>query len=147
MAEDAVVVRRSIAVSPARLYRAWTEPQELARWMSPVGRAEVEVDLRVGGSLRVAMIGDGRRIEHTGQFLELVPPHRLAFTWTSAFTGGRLTRVTVDLARTDAGTDITIRHDLLPGDARHSHASGWGAMLARLEALAAAAEEEEHATR
>src|ERR687895_19091 len=87
-ANDAIVIHRTIAASPERLFRAFTRPEQLARWMSPVGHAEVEVDLRLGGALRVAMIGDGVRIEHIGQFLELDPPHRLAFTWQSDYTGG-----------------------------------------------------------
>jgi uncharacterized protein YndB with AHSA1/START domain len=143
MADGAVVVRRSIATSPSRLFRAWTDPDKLARWMSPVGHAEVDVDLRVGGVLRVTMIGEGRRIEHVGEFLELQPPHRLAFTWLSPYTGGVATRVTVDLVGTDDGTDLTIRHELLPTDAVESHAGGWGALLDRLAALAAATTEEE----
>ena len=143
MTDGALVVRRSIATSPIRLYRAWTDPDQLARWMSPVGHAEVEVDLRVGGKLRVTMIGDGRRIEHVGEFLELTPPHRLAFTWLSPYTGGTATRVTVDLVATDGGTDLTIRHDLLPTDAVESHAGGWDAMVDRLAAVTVATNEEE----
>jgi uncharacterized protein YndB with AHSA1/START domain len=135
VADGALVVRRTIATSPSRLYQAWTDPDQLARWMSPVGHAEVEVDLRIGGMLRVTMIGDGRQIEHVGEFLELTPPHRLAFTWLSPYTGGTPTRVTVDLVATDEGTDLTLRHELLPIEAAESHEGGWGAMLDRLASL------------
>jgi len=142
--EDAIVIRRTIAATPDRLFRAFTRPDELARWMSPVGHAEVEVDLRIGGALRVAMIGAGIRIEHTGEFLELDPPHRIAFTWQSDYTGGVATRVIVDLAEITGGTatELTLRHELLPASARPSHAGGWGAMLDRLAAMTAAAHEE-----
>jgi uncharacterized protein YndB with AHSA1/START domain len=142
--DDAIVLHRTIAATPERLFRAFTRPEELARWMSPVGHAEVEVDLRIGGALRVAMIGDGIRMEHTGQFLELDPPHRIAFTWQSDYTGGVATRVIVDLAETmdGSGTDLTLRHELLPASARASHAGGWGAMLDRLAAATASAQEE-----
>ena len=143
-ADDAIIIHRTIAASPERLFRAFTRPEQLARWMSPVGHAEVEVDLRIGGALRVAMIGDGVRIEHIGQFLELDPPHRLAFTWQSDYTGGVATRVIVDLVETTGGTatDLTLRHELLPASARASHAGGWGAMLDRLAAVTAAAHQE-----
>jgi uncharacterized protein YndB with AHSA1/START domain len=133
-----VVLQRRIAATPDRLFRAWTEPAQLARWMSPVGRVEADVDARVGGRLSVAMIGEGRRIEHFGEFLENRRPHRLVFTWQSPYTGGLATRVTVDLVEADVGTELTLRHELLPADAVESHSGGWGAMLDRLGEILAA---------
>lgn len=136
-ATDAIVVRRTISASPERLYRAFTSGDDLARWMSPVGHAEVEVDVRVGGSLRVTMVGEGRRIEHVGRFVELQPPHRLAFTWRSDYTGGVETQVTVELndGAAPATTDVVLRHELLPEAAQASHAGGWGTMLDRLSTM------------
>lgn len=137
MAEQSapIIVQRTIGASPDRVFEAFTRGDLLALWMSPVGHAEVEVDPRVGGTLRVVMVGDGRRIEHVGEFLEVHPPHRLVFTWQSDFTGGVPTRVTVELAGAGGATDLTLRHELLPQPAAPSHASGWGAMLDRLAAL------------
>ena len=120
---DAIVVRRTIAAPAERIFRAFTTAELLARWMSPVGHAEVEVEPRVGGGLRVTMVGGDIRIEHVGEFLELDPPHRLAFTWSSEHTGG---------VPDGAATDVILRHELLPASARESHAGGWGAMLDRL---------------
>jgi uncharacterized protein YndB with AHSA1/START domain len=143
---EPIVLRRMIAAPPERVFRAFTTRDDLARWMSPVGHAEVEVDARIGGLLRVSMIGAGRRIEHVGRFVELDPPHRLAFTWQSAYTGDVATRVTVDLlSGADAGTtEVVLRHELLPETARTSHAQGWGVMLDRLSAIAATQEEVTH---
>ena len=143
---EPIVLRRMIAAPPERVFRAFTTRDDLARWMSPVGHAEVEVDARIGGLLRVSMIGAGRRIEHVGRFVELDPPHRLAFTWQSAYTGDVPTRVTVDLlSGPDGGTtEVVLRHELLAEGARTSHAQGWGVMLDRLSAIAAAHEELTH---
>ena len=137
MAEQvgSIVVQRTIGAPPDRVFEAFTRGDLLGRWMSPVGHAEVEVDPTVGGSLRVVMVGDGRRIEHVGEFLEVQPPHRLVFTWQSDFTGGLPTRVTVELVSAGGATDLTLRHELLPQPAASSHASGWGSMLDRLAAL------------
>jgi uncharacterized protein YndB with AHSA1/START domain len=136
---DAIVVHRTIAAPPERIFRAFTSGDELARWMSPVGHAEVEVEPRIGGVLRVTMIGEGLRIEHIGEFLELDPPHRLAFTWRSVHTGDVATQVAVHLHPAAGGTatDVILHHELLPEAARSSHAGGWGAMLDRLSAIAA----------
>lgn len=142
MADKAVVLRRRIAAPPDRLFRAWTDPALLARWMSPVGSAVAEIDPRVGGRLRVVMIGDGQTIEHAGEFLELDAPHRLVFTWSSPFTGDVASRVTVELTERRDGTDLTLRHELLPEEAVASHAGGWSAMLDRLAAILAAAPQE-----
>jgi hypothetical protein len=53
----------------------------------PVGTVEAEVDLRVGGALRIVMKGEGMVIEHVGEFTEIEGPRRLAFTWSSPCTG------------------------------------------------------------
>ena len=135
MADGDIVLRRTIAATPDRIFRAWTDPSELARWMSPVGHADAEVDLRVGGRLLVTMIGEGQRIEHHGEFLVIEPPHRLVFTWQSPHTDEVATRVIVELTANERGTDLTLRHERLSPDAARSHAGGWGAMLDRLADL------------
>jgi uncharacterized protein YndB with AHSA1/START domain len=133
MDDGALEIRRTLPASPERVFAAWTDPDWLERWMSPVGHARVEADPRVGGRLRVVMIGEGREIEHLGEYLEVAPPYRLSFTWQSEFTGGQPSRVTVELAAAGgAGTELTLRHELLPPSAARSHAGGWGSMLDRL---------------
>ena len=135
MTDDALVLRRHIAAPLERVFSGWTDPQLLARWMSPVGHAEVKVDLRVGGALRVVMVGGGRRIEHSGEYLEIEPPHRLVFTWLSPYTGQRPSRVTVELESAGSGTDVTLRHELLPARTAESHRGGWRSMVERLAEL------------
>ena len=49
------------------VFRWWTEPDLLKEWMTPIGTVEADVDLRVGGRLRIVMKGDGRVIEPTGE--------------------------------------------------------------------------------
>jgi uncharacterized protein YndB with AHSA1/START domain len=76
---------------PARVedvFAAWTEPERMTQWLAPVGRAEVEADVVVGGHLRVVMTDGEVRIEHDGEYLEVHPPTR------SRSRGGRDTRVT-----------------------------------------------------
>lgn len=142
MAEDAIVIRRTIPASAERLFDAWTDPEQLALWMSPVGHAVAQVDVRVGGRIRVTMAGDGRSIEHTGEYLAIERPHRLVFSWRSPYTGGIASRVTVELIDGPGGTDLTLRHELLPREAIRSHAGGWGSMLDRLAALLSPANQE-----
>jgi uncharacterized protein YndB with AHSA1/START domain len=141
MPDETLEIRRLLPAPPERVFAAWTDASWLARWMSPVGHARVEADPRPGGRLRVVMVGDGREIEHLGEFLHVEPPHRLSFTWTSPYTGSRQSRVTIELTATDGGTDLTLRHERLPAGAAASHRGGWGSMLERLADLLAQQQE------
>ena len=128
-------VERRLPAPIAEVFRWWTDPQLLARWMTPVGTASAEVDLRVGGALRIVMSGDDVVLEHTGTYLEVDRPRRLAFTWVSPFTGVEPSLVTVDLEPDgERATILRLRHSELPVTAAESHRGGWGAMLDRLAA-------------
>ena len=128
-------VERRLPAPIAEVFRWWTEPDLLARWMTPVGTVEAAVDLRVGGSLRIVMRGGDTVIEHSGTYLEIIPPGRLVFTWVSPFTGDEPSLVTVDLEPDgDHATVVRLRHTQLPDAAAESHRGGWGTMLDRLAA-------------
>lgn len=125
-------IERVLPASPERVFRAWTDPAEMGGWLSPVGTAEVVADVRVGGRFTVVMVGDGRRIEHAGEYLEIDPPRRLRFTWRSPYTGPEPGIVTVALDAVPGGTRLVLTHAALPEDTVESHAGGWGSILDRL---------------
>ena len=129
---SAVELHRLLPATAEEVFAAWTDPELMARWLSAGGHAEAEVDLRVGGRFRVTMVGQGQRIEHTGEYLEVAPPRRLAFTWASPFTGPEPTVVTVELSPAENGTELLLRHERLPEDQVKPHTGGWGRMLDRL---------------
>jgi uncharacterized protein YndB with AHSA1/START domain len=114
------------------VFAAWTDPERMRRWLSPTGRAEVHADVVVGGRLRVVMVGDGVRIEHHGEFLEVRPPTRLSFTWRSPYTGVEPSVVTVELHDAGGSTRLVLEHDRLPPEETTSHEGGWEAILDRL---------------
>lgn len=129
----AIEIRRRLPASIDEVFRWWTDPELLQEWMTPVGTVEADVDLRVGGRLRIVMKGEGRVIEHTGRYLEIDPPHRLVFTWVSPYTGSVPSVVTVELrAAGDELTDLRLVHAQLPDEAARWHRGGWDAMLDRL---------------
>jgi uncharacterized protein YndB with AHSA1/START domain len=128
-----IEIRRRLPASVAEVFRWWTEADLLREWMSPIGTVEAEVDLRVGGALRIVMRGDGTVIEHVGEYVEIEPPRRLVFTWASPFTGVEPSLVTVELEPEGAdATQLHLIHSRLPESAAPSHQGGWGAMLDRL---------------
>ena len=59
-------LQRRFRASPERVFRAWTRPAALREWWCPAGwvAGEIEIDLRVGGGYRIAMIRTGGR--HSG---------------------------------------------------------------------------------
>ena len=65
------------------VFKAWTDPEQVARWWAPkMFTATVcEVDARVGGKLRIVMRApDGSEYPMRGEFREMVVPERLSFT-------------------------------------------------------------------
>jgi uncharacterized protein YndB with AHSA1/START domain len=133
----AIRLERLLAAPVEDVFAAWTEPAQMARWLSPVGRAEVDADVVAGGRLRVVMIDGDVRIEHDGEFLEVTPPTRLSFTWRSRYTGEQPTVVTVQLYDEDGSTRLVLQHDRLSPEARASHEGGWSAILDRLASILA----------
>jgi uncharacterized protein YndB with AHSA1/START domain len=133
----AIRLERVLPAPVAEVFAAWTDPARMARWLAPTGYAEVEADLRVGGRFQVTMIDDDVRIEHTGEYLVIDPPHRLSFTWLSPYTGGAASQVDITLTARGPATHLVLSHQRLPDETRSSHEGGWASILDRLAAVVA----------
>jgi uncharacterized protein YndB with AHSA1/START domain len=78
-----LVLERTIAVSPAAVWDAWTDPEKLKQWFAPAPWSIVEaaIDLRPGGAFHTTMASpEGDRYPSTGCILEVVEARRLTFT-------------------------------------------------------------------
>ncbi len=81
--EGKVAITRVFDAPRALVWRAWTDPAMMANWFGPRGftSSVPELDLRVGGSLRIVMHGpDGNDYPMKGVFLEVAPPERLVYS-------------------------------------------------------------------
>jgi len=138
--DDPEVVRLERVLPAAReaVFEAWTRPDQMERWFSPRGSAEVEAEPVPGGRLRVVMRDGDVRIQHDGEFLEVIPPELLTFTWRSPYTGDRPSVVTIELFDEAGATRLVLSHRGLPPQERGSHAGGWGAIVDRLGAIVTA---------
>ena len=97
-------------------------------------RAQVEIDPRVGGQLRIVMTFPDRVTEIEGEYLALDRPHRISFSWRP-LRGGFDSVVTVTFAPHGEGqTRMTITHSRLPQEWLGSYETGWGSIA---DALAA----------
>lgn len=132
------------------VFKAWTDPAQLAKWWGPKGFTNpvCEFDARVGGALRIHMRGpDGSIYPMKGEIRELVPPERLVFTNIAVDAAGHhllegLTTVTF----TEQGgkTKMTVRSQ---AKAVVDHATaflqgmeaGWTQSVDKLQAMFASA--------
>lgn len=123
---------RVLPASPAVVFAAWTDPEAMKRWMCP-GAMTVpiaELDVRVGGRYRIVMRNPSGEFEHVGEYREVDPPHRLAFTWISAGTDRQETLVTLDVRAQGEATELVLTHERFPhAESRDKHQGGWGAIL------------------
>lgn len=136
-----LTLRRRLDASAAKVWAAWTEPAQLMRWMQPLGNVCVhaEAEVRVGGRFRVVMRApDGEQHDVSGTYLEVVPEHKLVFTWAWRTTPERESRVTVLLHADGAATLLTLTHERFFDEAaRDSHHEGWTSALDLLVVLVA----------
>ena len=91
-AERVLTLTRVFDAPRALVFKAWTEPQRLARWWGPKGFTNpvCEMDVRPGGALRIVMRAPGgSEYPMTGVFREIVPPERLVFTNVAVDKAGK----------------------------------------------------------
>jgi len=84
MNDRIVRLHRVLRCPPARVYRAFTEADAMAKWLPPQGfTCQVQhMDARVGGSFRMSFrnFATGHGHAFGGEYLEMVPGERLRYT-------------------------------------------------------------------
>lgn len=80
-----IVITREFEAEPERVFRAYTEPDLVARWLGPrrLAMRIEEYDARRGGSYRYVNIDrDGTEYAFRGVFHDVRPPERIVQTFT-----------------------------------------------------------------
>ncbi len=80
-----LTITRVFEASSRAAFRAWTDPQRLARWWGPRGFTSpvCEFDAKAAGAIRIDMRGpDGTVYPMTGEVREILEPERLVFACT-----------------------------------------------------------------
>jgi len=125
--------------APAQaVFDAWTNEEVIRRWFHAGHDWETtvaEVDLRVGGEVRVVMRDPHEDAEYGGggRYTEIDPPRRLAFTW---YWDDNDTRqlIELDFDEADGVTTVRFTHsDLWDEEAVRSHERGWSTAFDNLE--------------
>lgn len=121
------------------VFRAWTDPKQLAQWYAPEGFtvAFLEMDLRPGGAWKKCMRSPaGEEYWRHGVYLEISPPRRIAFTYLSDDPNSdpeHETIVTVTFAEQGKKkTLLTLRQANFDSvAARDAHNFGWTSAMQR----------------
>jgi uncharacterized protein YndB with AHSA1/START domain len=114
-----VRLHRVLATTPEKLYRAFLEPDAVAKWLPPNGFACTvhHLEARVGGTHRMSFrnFTTGNGHSFGGRYLELVPNERLRYTdaFDDPSMPGEMT-VTVSLKKVSVGTELTITQEGVP---------------------------------
>jgi uncharacterized protein YndB with AHSA1/START domain len=126
------------APSPA-VFDAFADPDKLARWWGPAGFTvpSVDFDLRPGSSYRIEMQPpEGDAFHLVGEFREVDPPARLAFTFVWEPPDPDDVETLVELSFQDLGDSTEVA--FTQGDFRTEsrlqlHRDGWADTFDRLE--------------
>ena len=132
--DESLIVRREtqIAAPPATVFAFLTDPQKILSWMG----AEAETEPQPGGLYLVKNVAGRPDRTARGQFREVVPVHRLAYSFgwegdEEVPPGSGL--VEIDLVERDGGTLMRMTHSGLPNAAQcANHARGWAHYVGRL---------------
>ena len=139
--KPSLTIVRRMKAPPAKVYAAWTDPEQIVRWFYP-GSGEMlsaEADARVGGRYNIVFRAeDGEQHNCLGEYLEVVPNERLVMTWEWITMPERQSRLSLEMKAIDGGTELTLVHDQFFDEAaRDAHREGWSGALDKLEAYLA----------
>ncbi len=118
MMSNTVRLHRVLSTTPEKLYRAFLDPDAMAKWLPPNGFTckVYHMDAKVGGTYRMSFTNFTNQQTHTfgGKYLELTPT-RLRYTdkfEDPNMPGEMIT--TVEFKKVVCGTELTIVQEGIP---------------------------------
>jgi uncharacterized protein YndB with AHSA1/START domain len=143
--ESGYVVRieRTFAASAEDVFDAWTSPEVMRRWFhcAPDWETpEAEVDLRVGGRVRVVMRRpDGTEAEAHGEYTLIDRPRRLEMAWTFQDDPSNEQLIELSFSESEDSTTVLLVNSRISTDERRRGQDwGWRGCLDQLERALAA---------
>lgn len=127
-----IQVNRRFDIPAERVFDAWIDPTKVREWMMAPGASEItrmEIDARVGGKFCFVVRRQREEIEHVGEYLELVRPRRLVFTWSVPRYSKDASIVNLDFATVATGTDLTLTHERVLEEYGERTEHGWNTIL------------------
>ena len=151
MTDNELVIVRTFNAPREAVWRAWTEPELMQRWLGPKDFTTpfCTIDLRIGGTyLNCMRSPEGKEYWSTGRYREIVPPSLLVYTDSFADADGKVVPATyygmegdfplemlvkVTFEGASGITLMTLRHyGLPPGEATDQCRAGWSECFDKL---------------
>jgi uncharacterized protein YndB with AHSA1/START domain len=137
-----VRIERTFDAPAEDVFDAWTSAEVLRRWFHAGPDWETpsaEVDLRVGGTVRVVMRRpDGTEIGAGGEYTVIERPHRLAFTWTFEDDPSNRQMIEMEFTEQDGATTVLfVNSNISEEERRDRQEYGWGLCFDNLDRVLA----------
>ncbi|MEO9903878.1 SRPBCC domain-containing protein [Nisaea sp.] len=141
---DPIIVEGTFPASPERVFRAFTDPEELVQWFGNKALKTAKVDLKVGGSWTFTFAEkDGERDVLQGQYEEIDPGRILVFTWrhhketaTGKGETSPASEVAIYFTEVADGTRVRLSHSMVESEStRLNICGGWDACFSDLDRI------------
>jgi len=119
MAGNSVQLHRVLRATPERIYRAFLDPDALAKWLPPNGfTGKVhQMDAQVGGGYKMSFTNFTSGSSHSfgGKYVELKPHERIRYTnqFDNLGLPGEMT-TTVTMKKVSVGTELNVLQEGIP---------------------------------
>lgn len=119
MSANSVQLHRVLRATPERIYRAFLDPDAMAKWLPPNGfTGKVHhIDAKVGGSYKMSFTNftSGNSHSFGGKYVELKPHERIRYTnqFDNPGLPGEMT-TTVTLRKVLVGTELSVVQEGIP---------------------------------
>ena len=145
VAEEAarvVRIERTFDAPAEDVFDAWTSEEVIRRWFRPARgwqEPSAEVDLRVGGKVRVVMRDpDGEPVGAGGEYTLIERPHKLAFTWTFDDDPSNQQMIELEFMERDGVTTVLfVNSDISDRERRDSQYEGWSTCFDEIQRVLA----------
>lgn len=119
MSGNTVRFHRVLRATPDRVYRAFLNPDAMAKWLPPngfIGKVH-QMDARVGGEYRMSFTNFTTGSSHSfgGRYLELVPNERIRYAdrFDDPNLPGEM-QITINIVPVSCGVELNITQEGIP---------------------------------
>ncbi len=119
MPTNIVRLHRVLTTSPEKLYKAFTDPDAMVKWLPPNGfTCKIHhMDVKVGGAYKMSFTNftTGQSHSFHGKYIELVPGQRMRYTdqFDDPNLPGEI-MVTIEFKKVMCGTELNIVQENIP---------------------------------
>ncbi len=139
MPDDTVRISWIFNATKLAVWNAWTNPDTMKLWFGsdPNGKGiSAKVDLREGGEYEVTFQNsDGSEYTCFGEYMEVRPLEKLAFTWAWRNRPEKVELVSLIFIERLNATEMLFEHKAIDEGTSHDYENGWNRTFTKLESL------------